>query len=217
VPLQEETGFAYATGPPPTSRHANLGRLELALESESLYILKTALLVEDLFESPGKLSDLALDQLDYTPTVMGLAKVFERESNLSLVHWLRSQLGITLPEFFTKYQPNVKALFTPKRANSRPIDFNKETRGRWLPPLMGESELTCEEFGKKHLPRDWDRPSWRRLMKNWDVIRIGRNQAAHTEFVTKDSAARLRRAIDELAENQIFDKMRSLKVMYRGF
>ncbi|MCX7770674.1 MAG: hypothetical protein N2202_06275 [Proteobacteria bacterium] len=39
-----------------------------------------------------------------------MTKVFERELNLSIVHWIRKELGIRLPGYFNKPQPDVRAL-----------------------------------------------------------------------------------------------------------
>ena len=40
------------------------------------------------------------ETLDFTPAVICLSKVFEKEVNFSVVHWFRKELGIKLPEFF---------------------------------------------------------------------------------------------------------------------
>jgi len=215
---EDVTSAKLSSAPEDAQRWPNLRRLGKALEAESVYMLKTALLVQDLFESrPELVNGLLEDQLDYTPTVICLAKVFEREANLSVVHWIREHLHISLPTYFNKYQPEIRALFTPDRPNPQAIDFNKEKYGIWIPPGLGQSEIACRAFGRTSPPEGWSKNKWSRLMDGWCVIRVGRNNSAHTELVDKGSAMRIGEAIDRLAEDRIFESMRALKAKYRGF
>jgi hypothetical protein len=198
-------------------RWPNLRRLGESLEAESVHMLKTALLVQDLFDSrPELVNGLLEDQLDYTPTVICLAKVFEREANLSVVHWIRQHLRISLPQYFNRHQPEIHAVFTPDRPNAREIDFNMEKNGSWVAPGLGQSEMACRAFGRTCLPEGWSRNKWSRLMDSWYVIRVGRNSAAHTELIDKESATRIGREIDRLAEHRIFASMCALKAKFRG-
>jgi hypothetical protein len=155
-------------------------------------------------------------EIDYTPTVICLAKVFEKEINLSLVHWVRNRLGIKLPPFFNRYEPGKEALFTPQFTNSRPIDFNQQRDGDWQPPALGESELVCRSFGRVKRLQDWNLRQWNRLLGGWHVIRVTRNRAAHTEFVFGDVAIQLGKTLDKFAAQGIFQQMFRLKAKYRG-
>ncbi len=181
---EDVTSAKLSSAPEDAQRWPNLRRLGKALEAESVYMLKTALLVQDLFESrPELVNGLLEDQLDYTPTV----------------------------------QPEIRALFTPDRPNPQAIDFNKEKYGIWIPPGLGQSEIACRAFGRTSPPEGWSKNKWSRLMDGWCVIRVGRNNSAHTELVDKGSAMRIGEAIDRLAEDRIFESMRALKAKYRGF
>ena len=68
-------------------------------------MLKTAYAVLDMLQEYKSIG------LDYTPAVMCFAKVFEREINLSVVHWVRKQLRINLPAFFDRFQYAFKARY----------------------------------------------------------------------------------------------------------
>jgi len=70
------------------------------------------------------------EELDFTPGVICLAKVFEKEANLSIVHWARRELGVSLPQFFNKPQPGVRAIVIPQIPDGREIDLNVGRRGK---------------------------------------------------------------------------------------
>ena len=83
------------------------------LEDESYVMLKTAHRLEFFMntqtgstaQDPGALFGFEQgESFDYTPGAICLAKIFEREINLSLVHWIREHLGINLPSYFNRYQ-----------------------------------------------------------------------------------------------------------------
>jgi hypothetical protein len=153
---------------------------------------------------------------DFTPAVVCLAKVFEREANLSLVHWIRKELGVSLPTYFNKPQPGIVAKLRPDIPNARPIDFNANRSGQWLAPGMGQSELGCLELAKTRLPVGWDNTSWDLLLSHWKVIRQRRNEAAHVHLVTEGPAFEVKAAIEALAASRIFDRMCEMKTEYRG-
>lgn len=189
------------------------------LEVDSFQILRTAHKVFDLLAT-HQLTDLIhLDtgeQLDYTPGLICLAKVFEREVNLSVVHWARRELGIDLPRFFNRPQPGVKATVVPKLPGGREINLNMERHGKWLPPGIGQSALACHELSRARLPDNWDRDTWGLLFRLWERVRDKRNEAAHTEMIDEASLWSIKDALQELSTNGLFEKFYVMKQQYRG-
>ena len=192
------------------------------LEDDSYKILKTAHRVSDLLAS-NKLQNLGLtddyqEELDYSPGVICLSKVFEKEINLSIVHWIRQKLGIKLPPYFNKPQPSIGATYTPKKIpRATKIDFNRNRHGKWLPPGVGQSEITCREMSQLALPDEWDSYTLNLLMSNWKKIREKRNAAAHTELVDENSFINVKQALEALSGGDIFQKLYFMKTEYRGY
>lgn len=192
------------------------------LEDDSYKILKTAHRVSDLLAS-NKLQNLGLtddyqEELDYSPGVICLSKVFEKEINLSMVHWIRQKLGIELPRYFCKPQPSIRATYKPTNIpRATEINFNKNKHGKWLPPGVGQSEITCREMSQLALPDEWDSYTLNLLMSNWKKIREKRNAAAHTELVDENSFINVKQALEALSGGDIFQKLYFMKTEYRGY
>ena len=154
-------------------------------------------------------------QVDYTPGVICLAKVFEKEVNLSVVHWIREQLGVNLPECFNQRDPEV-----PKGgATFDNVDFNKARDNRtWLPPTMGSSlKALCRKVKENKCqgePIPFD--NWDRFEVLWGEIKEERNRAAHTmELVTQGSVFSVCHALRHL-HPYFFRKLYQMKEQYRG-
>ncbi|MBK7695581.1 MAG: hypothetical protein IPI30_15065 [Saprospiraceae bacterium] len=83
--------------------------------------------------------------IDYSPLIICLCKIFEIETNLSLVHWFRRSLNIEMPEYYKKHKEDEKEYkITPSATvirDPRPIDFNKGYGTKWIAPGIEESEL----------------------------------------------------------------------------
>lgn len=72
---------------------------------------------------------------DAGPFILPFGKAFEIEMSFSLVHWIRSEYFIQLPEYFYVYQPNMEVLI----GDPPGFDFNyldKMTQ-EWRPPMIG--------------------------------------------------------------------------------
>ena len=182
------------------------------LESESKQILETAKRVHNLFfEDPALLHD-------FTPLVICLAKLFEREINLSVVHWIRKELGIELPRFFDKPQPQVLAKLLPDVPNPRDIDFNRAGAAgtRWIAPSLGESEIGARTIGRNKLPDGLTINAWKTLMFEWRNIARRRNEAAHEVQVNLNAAHDLYRSLKTVSRSKLFNEMYRLKCLYRG-
>ena len=192
------------------------------LEGESFVMLRTAervfrLLGEDPTAEAPRLQNIpGMAEADFTPGVICLAKTFENEINLSVVHWIRQGLGIQLPEFFNRPQKDVRAVYVPNILDGQEIDFNRGLRGKWLPPGIGQSELVCSEMGRESIPPDISPQLWGLLLQKWRTIRTIRNQAAHAELVTRESMLQVRTALQDLFSKHLFAQTDLMKRRYRG-
>jgi len=188
-------------------------------ENDSYQILKTAHRVFNLLVSEqddAKYSLELKESLDFTPGIICLAKVFEKEANLSVVHWIRKELGVSLPSYFNKHQPYFQAKLTPSFRGGREIDFNVKRGGKWLAPGIGQSEIACKELSQSRLPQGWDASSWDLLLTNWQAIREKRNEAAHTEMVDESSLMIVKNSLMNLSLSHIFEKFHRMKTEYSG-
>lgn len=182
------------------------------LEQESMQILQTASKVFDLLVADQEREiDSVLEMSDdFSPGVIALSKVFEREANLSMVHWIRKQMGISLPEYYDKFQPDVVA-------RDGRTDFNKASKnGQWLPPGIGQSEVSMKRFAENGLPERWDARSYSLLMEQWAVIRERRNDAAHDRVTKMQALLEVQGALTNLAQNKCFEKFYEMKLAYSG-
>ena len=178
------------------------------LEDDSYLMLKTVHRVLNLFNNRG----FNGFPPDYTPGVICLAKVFEKEINLSVVHWIRKNLRIRLPLYFNRYDP--------KKGNVGldGVNFNRSHDNKiWSPPSIGRSLEVCKQINEPGNMPDELVQNWCKLLEVWDVIKNERNRAAHAvDLVNKDSVQKVRKALGKLSSNGIFEKLYNMKTQYRG-
>jgi hypothetical protein len=190
------------------------------LENDTYQILRTAQMVYELLVShrvDKYLPSETGEELDYTPGLVCLAKVFEKEANLSIVHWARNQLGVELPRYFYLPQPGIKAKIIPQFEGGREIDLNKRKDQKWWPPALGESKLACRELTKKNRPPiGWTKRDLDTLFRLWDIIREERNKAVHDKLIGEASLLKVKDTLQDLSNNGIFEKFYQLKKKYRG-
>jgi hypothetical protein len=147
--------------------------------------------------------------MDFTPSAICLAKAFEIEINKSIVHWIRKQNNITLPQYFYKVQPEINVEITPNIDKGIPIDFNKSKKnGSWQPPAMGQSYLIASKnIGKSEWEPFFTLKERKTLLKEWDRIVNLRNRAAHTDKLTNESVEELIESIKFLRDENIIIKL----------
>ena len=185
------------------------------LEDDSYRMLKTAQAVLDMLNHP----DFAT--LDYSPGVICLAKAFEREVNLSVVHWIRQQLDIDLPAYFDRFQKERGEVEFDK------VDFNapQNSGNAWRAPMLGQSEKTCRSVTKdakwesayQEMINEWANTcQWKMLLDNWNAITEKRNAGAHESSVDKSYADDIKKALDNLAKGKVFDELYRMKKKYKG-
>lgn len=186
------------------------------LEDETNIIVSTTAAVFKMFMDQNE------DQsLDFSPLVMGFSKIFEIESNLSVVHWIRKHLKIQLPEYYKKVKPNFNnaLIFTDASivTNPRAINFNMHKGSKWIPPGIGESEkivhtlyinnFLIESFGKIDVEN---------LLSVWAPIRESRNRAAHSDIMRSSDLDKLASNMNILVKTNNLDKILKLKMEYKG-
>jgi hypothetical protein len=182
------------------------------LEVDSYHILRTGCKVLEALNSnqDATLDLICNERVDFAPGVICLCKVFEKEMNLSIAHWMRKEKGITLPRFYNKEQPGI-------RARIGATDLNRgDENGRWRPLMLGEGENACRTLTKTCRPPSWTQSQLECLMENWKTIRVERNEAAHVTMVGQDSANAVCDSLNVLAKDKIFDLLYGLKTELRG-
>lgn len=201
-------------------------------ESESHVILLTFNKVLPLFEPPGdelqkfdityktdeiqQISRLEIkEKLDYSPLILSLSKIFEIETNLSLVQWFRESVDIQMPNYFNKrannrndYVVRPSPLVVP---NPRPIDLNMGRGTNWRAPGLGDTEVITRSFlfEKKGLPNeitDYDD-----LLENWSVLRSQRNRAAHSEYLLYEDFKHVYNAFNNIVNRKYLSQFVELK------
>lgn len=190
------------------------------IEEESKIILDTANVIAGMYLDKEKLNRIGLDKLDFSPLVISLSKFFEIEINLSIVHWIRKKLNIHLPEYFNKYEPDIKAMLQINNINdSFWVNFNKSSGRNWIAPGLGQSEYSFKKLRGKF---KWDnvikkhKLNTKLLLENWENIRATRNKAAHIEIINEKDVIKLQRSIILLNNNDIFKKLNLMKNIFRG-
>jgi hypothetical protein len=178
------------------------------LEPESVQMLKTATLIYDLYQYPPDWVDIY--ELDLSPLVITLAKIFENELNHSLVQWIRKKLGIDMPAFFTKHQPNKNAVQHIREGYE--IDFNRHTRaGEWIPPGLGQSQNAYKEILKTTIS-PISTPQNNSFLIYWKEIGKTRNNAAHMQTTSFEDASRVTELLQQFnSELDIFSELHQLK------
>ncbi len=193
------------------------------LEPDSQMILKTGSIVAQAIHSHHFDGILRAQELDFTPPLVCLSKVFENEIDLSVVHWIRAALGIELPEFFNKPKPNFRATVIPDVPNPRGVNFNKSSRGilnppstaKWIPPSIGESELAYEKYLNENRCDLWENSEREFLKEKWFTIAEFRNRSTHRAIIEYNEYLQVKNTLAQLADRDYFSRFHELKELYR--
>ena len=191
----------------PPSTSLNLQIENEFLEKDTQTILRSA----ELVLGPLLSNEQHGSNFDYTPGVMGLAKAFEREVNLSVVHWIRKECGVRLPQYFDLFHPG-------QQANYDNVNFNRTYDSKtWYPPTLGKSLAACKTLGYptgKPIPPSLY-PNWTAFLNWWMVIKKERDKAAHDPLVNKASLQTVCKVLNRLSKNRIFEELYKMKEGFR--
>lgn len=117
---------------------------------------------------------------DASPFILPFLKAFEKEMNYSLVHWIRENLQIDLPEYFFRYQPDKLAVLN--KGESR-LDYNrlKTNSTFWQPPMIGGQVYGLEILFQEQSVSPFKTPdATQSFLEIGEKIMGIRNQATHT-------------------------------------
>lgn len=182
------------------------------LDQHTWQLLRTGIAVSNFLQINNA-------SLDYSPSVICLAKMFEQEINNSFVHWLRKENAIQLPQYYNKVQPNVRALvttnFRSKSTNIIPVDLNKSHYGSWHPPELGKSmnlaiyNVKENDFATMGINKNT-------FLEEWRKIHSIRNKAAHTDEVRFGDFKALEKSLVKIADNHVLEKLSLMKKEFKG-
>lgn len=209
-------------------------KIDNRCEHESSIILKTFNKVFPFFEEINNevsnsyhIKERALrnkssnNELDYSILIISLCKIFEIEINLSVVHWIRNNLKIEMPDYFKRYK-NVSFpyLLSPSHEYTfdtpKPIDFNK--RGKcniWIAPGLGESLLITKTLASRgEIPPEINNIG--EFIMKWSTLKNFRNLATHTQSLNEKNFQTVYTTFTALNDTGKFTEMNNLKLKFKG-
>ena len=194
------------------------------LEPESCRMLKTAMKVKEFLDDPNQyMPQMRFEEFDFSPSAICFAKFFEREVNLSFVHWIRRYLGVRLPRYFDRVDPDKRALYTPENILFReptPIDFNAGNYHSWRPPSLGQSQLSLTSLSQKEVFitnfHYVSQENVVRLLELWHDFKNIRNNAAHPRMINRRELDRMVRILTKMNDMHIFSAMKDMKKYFSG-
>ena len=201
----EERGILNRSKEPQTRElkiQSNLKRLETekGISYKSRIFLKTANMAFELIKG---------EEVDYSILVIGYSKFFESEIKLSVLPFIRNELGVRMPDFYDSYFPGGIIILAIN--DSFKVDFNQKNylTGELIPPGLGQI-LNCYDFlNKRILLSNISHKEFINITKELNRIR---NRSAHTDIVSSEDIARVREIIVRLYDLKVFDDFYSIKV-----
>lgn len=200
------------------------------LEDESRLMIRTAQIVNNLFErqDPFIMESFGEPQnYDYASVGICLAKVFELELNLSVVHWMRRALGIPMPTYFNKHDAARDAVtYTPANLGLQkpfPINFNKrhQPTSNWIAPGIGQSLLCYDSMllnpDFNDVPNFGGGNNRQALQERWRQIGDIRNSIAHARATDRSLVEQLIGHLNVLNQNGVFAITANLKDTMRRY
>ncbi len=188
----------------------------LGMEHESLIIYNTFNKLRPVYRSViFSYSDSFMGEIDYSPLVISLSKIFEIETNLSIVQWIRKYLNIEMPLYFNKRKVGSgNYSLTPSNElipNAHPVDFNKGFGEKWNAPGIGESELIMKSLYKQGNYPKSEIKEFSAFLENWEFIRKYRNKAAHNNLINQADFNQVNSHFTSLKDKNCFYDMVQLK------
>lgn len=155
-----------------------------------------------------------IEKFDFSPGIVSIAKMIEMELNFSFVHWIRSTLGVKLPQYFYKYQEGIECKIDE-------IDFNFSRNGKvWLPPPLGTSKdkilqlIKKKDITEKELC-DNETSTIQSILKKLQTIIELRNKAAHDQVLNRTQWINTLNCLNDFASSNGFEMFYKIKKRYK--
>ncbi|GHB49134.1 hypothetical protein [Mongoliitalea lutea] len=151
---------------------------------------------------------------DTGPFILPFGKAFEIEMSYSLVHWVRNQYEIQLPEFFYKYQPNMEIILgEPPGFNFNFLDPKTQ---EWRPPMIGGQLIgvSLVNKGRKAQPFDTFEDFQSFLTLGFRIKNI-RNNSCHPSETTYSDLEEIIQIWKTLYQKGLLKKLFGLKNTFR--
>ncbi len=185
------------------AKQSSLKRLEteIGISYKSRIFLKTANMAFDLIKD---------EDIDYSILVIGYTKFFESEVKLSILPFIRSELGVSMPDFYNTYCPG-KIIILELNDNFK-VDFNQQNKltGELIPPGLGQILNSYNFLNNKIAFTKISHAEFNNITKEFNRIR---NRSAHSEIVSSNDLIRVRDIIVRLYDKNVFDDLYSVKVI----
>lgn len=190
----------------------NTNTYDLELEKESLIILNTFDFLKRIYI---RILNLFNSNLDYSPLITSVSKIFEIEINLSLVQWVRIDLGIEMPAYFNKYKNDPRDYSIkpqlPQLRNAIGINFNSHLHNTYKPPEIGKTYYVfvyLKDVFNKYPEQITNFDSFLNL---WNEFRILRNNSIHGVNATAESFNRIHHLHTSLINDNYYHDIILLK------
>jgi hypothetical protein len=180
------------------------------LEASSYEFIKMGYHLMKYLQGEYKLHPVFKSQ-DYSPGMICFAKAFENEVNLSIVQWIRKLSGIRLPECYCKFDAAKGDLLLA--AGKKQVNVNREDRGQWLAPGLGESEWLARSLKP---PAQFDESNWKDFCGLWKNMIPLRNRTAHPEPVDFETGVKMIKLLESVAKKHYFSNMITLKSLLQS-
>ncbi len=155
--------------------------------------------------------------VDKAPSIVCWSKALENELNLSAGQWIRKRLGVKMPKYFNRFQPDKEAIFQPSEKYS--LDFNRRQhdcishdglRMLELGPLTGAINWFAKQEGNSRLPFSFEPIDF--FSKNIEQIRNIRNRACHPSSMRPEDGKDFQDAYAGLQKSRILSELSALKL-----
>ena len=194
------------------------------LEPESRRMLTTAINVREFLDEPKLLMpQMRVSDFDFSPSAICFANFFEREVNLSFVHWVRRYLGVRLPKYFDRFDPDITALYFPEYRDFKepiPVNFNAGNYYSWRPPSLGQTQISLSSLSQKEAFfmnfHYISLENLRVLLNLWREFKNIRNSAAHPRIIESRDVQRMVNILTEMNELEVFSAMSEMKKKFSG-
>jgi hypothetical protein len=159
--------------------------------------------------------------VDKAPSIVCWSKALENELNLSAGQWIRQRLGVEMPEYFNRFQPDREAIFQPSEKYS--LDFNRRhhdcnshdgLRMLELGPLTGAINWFAKRVGDCRFPLSLEPLDC--LSQNIEHIRNIRNRACHPSSMRPEDGQDFQNAYARLQAAGVLSELSTLKVQMSG-